>query len=57
MDWVIYVLLEHVKGSDVQTQSYLISMTQGSDRTSEMSPGEDPVVILLSEARGLKPGQ
>jgi hypothetical protein len=42
----IYELLEHVKGPVLQTQSCRISKTQGSERMSKKSPGEDAVLLV-----------
>lgn len=41
----IYELLEHVKGPVLQIQSFRISMTQGNNRITKRSPGEDTVLV------------
>ena len=49
----------NVKGQVLQIQSCKISMTQsnGISETSEKTPGEDPVLVSVAEARSLKPDQ
>jgi hypothetical protein len=42
--YLIYELLEQVKGLVLQNQSYKISMTQNI--RIERSPGKDPVLIV-----------
>ena len=39
-------MLECMKGSELQIQSYRISKTQGNNRMSKRSPGEDPILIV-----------
>jgi hypothetical protein len=42
----ISMMLEYVKGPVLQIQSCRISITQGGNKISKRSPGEDPVLIV-----------
>lgn len=44
--YLVYELLEHVKGLVLQNQSCRISMTQDNSKIPERSPGEDPVLMV-----------
>jgi hypothetical protein len=44
--YLLYELLELVKESILHIQSCRISMTQGNNRVSERSAGENPVLIM-----------
>ena len=46
-------LQEYGKGPFLQIQSYRIFMTWDSNRISERSPGEDPVLILQQKRETL----
>jgi hypothetical protein len=43
--YLIYELLEHVKGPVLWIQSCRIAMTQSNNWISERSPGEEPISI------------
>lgn len=45
----IHELLVFMKGLVLQNQSCRVSMTQGNNRTSEKSPGEDLVLIVYQK--------
>jgi hypothetical protein len=44
--YLIYELLECVKGPVGQILTYRISMTQGNNRILEKTPSEDPVLTV-----------
>jgi hypothetical protein len=44
--YIICELLEPVEGPVLLTQSCRISMTQGNNKITERSPGEDPILTV-----------
>jgi hypothetical protein len=47
--YLIYDLLEDVKGTVMQIQSFRVSRTQRYNRISETNSSEDPVLMVLQK--------